>query len=338
MKLEHTSATAAEWDAYVADAAGGSIFHTAWWHAAWEHPHQISVLRAPDGAVRAGMLLGFQQIAGRLVMRRPPLTSVNDPLYDVNAVARYSRYTQHHQLLGALLDGLPAMRLHDFMLGPDPDGYLLPYLWRRFDISIGASYVIPHAERDTWREGIAKDHRRALKRGRAELDERRATITTSATFAEVLPVLLETARLRRFSPGGSPEQLKRWWRAVEQRRAGEIYAILDPDGQVLCTELVVADRHRFHGLASGMRTELRRQSHLGVLLIERMITDAHARGLDLDFEGSSLPGVEEFVRRWGGVMQVRHRALRFASPLDRASWRIARSLRDSRALRPGQRR
>ncbi len=52
-----------------------------------------------------------------------------------------------------------------------------------------------------------------------------------------------------------------------------------------------------------------------MLLFERMIKDALEMGLDFDFEGSSLMGVERFYRGWGGEMRPCFRATKIPSPI-----------------------
>lgn len=337
MKLEKSTATRDEWDAYVESAETGSLFHTAWWHDAWDHPYRITILRQADGAIRAGVLLALQRFSGGMAMRRPPMTAFNDPVYDITVTARQARYTQHQQLLDALLDALPpSMRIHDFLLRPSPDTYLLPYVWRGYETGLGVSYVIPVAERESWRSGLAEHHRRALRRGHQELIERQARIEAGTAISEVLPVLFESARHRSFSPGRSAAAYERWWSAVIARGAGQTYVVRD-DREVLAASLMVWDRRRAYNLASGIRTDLRVQTRAAALLTERMIEDAHGMGVDYDFEGSSLPGVEEFVRRWGGVLENRYRAVRFAGGLERVTWSLVRSLRGGSGQRPAAR-
>jgi hypothetical protein len=57
-----------------------------------------------------------------------------------------------------------------------------------------------------------------------------------------------------------------------------------------------------------------------VLIMHRMIEAAHARGLDFDFEGSVLPGVEAFFRSFGGQLRPFYRVTKFPSPAAYLVW------------------
>jgi hypothetical protein len=86
----------------------------------------------------------------------------------------------------------------------------------------------------------------------------------------------------------------------------------------------VWDQRKAYYLGGGVQTEIRRSSHLNCLLFERMIDDALARGLDFDFEGSILHGVERFFRAWGGTLQPTYRFIKIASPAAFALWQAYR--------------
>ena len=59
-------------------------------------------------------------------------------------------------------------------------------------------------------------------------------------------------------------------------------------------------------------------------LVERMILDAHARGLTFDFEGSVIPGVERFFRGWGGRCVPKYRAVKIRRCWTYAAWALHR--------------
>jgi hypothetical protein len=88
----------------------------------------------------------------------------------------------------------------------------------------------------------------------------------------------------------------------------------------MISNMLVYDKQTMFSLFGGMREDLRRVSHVGVFLLDRMIRDAHQMGLNYDFEGSVLPGVEYFMRSFGGELHPLYRVVKFPSPLSYLVW------------------
>jgi len=83
-----------------------------------------------------------------------------------------------------------------------------------------------------------------------------------------------------------------------------------------------------HYLAGGIRADARRgpMELWSRVLFDRMIRDSHQRGLTFDFEGSMLPGVEQFFRGWGGVRMPIWRVIKMTKPWTYAMWSLHRFL------------
>ena len=57
-----------------------------------------------------------------------------------------------------------------------------------------------------------------------------------------------------------------------------------------------------------------------------MVDDAHDMGLDFDFEGSLLQGVERFFRGWGGELRLIHRLIKIPSAFAYVRWKGERRI------------
>jgi hypothetical protein len=76
--------------------------------------------------------------------------------------------------------------------------------------------------------------------------------------------------------------------------------------------MVNDDRSAFY-LAGGIHRAVRHGFLMNVLLTQRMIEDAHEAGLDFDFAGTDLPGVEGFFRSFGGQLRPLYRLVKLPS-------------------------
>src|SRR5208282_3089264 len=95
-------------------------------------------------------------------------------------------------------------------------------------------------------------------------------------------------------------------------------------GEAMAADILIWDRHTAYSILGGIRADLRKDSRVGTILLERMIGEAHGRNLDFDFEGSALPGVERFMRSFGAELRPMTRVVKFRSPLAFALWQTHR--------------
>lgn len=100
----------------------------------------------------------------------------------------------------------------------------------------------------------------------------------------------------------SYELLKRLDDACEAHSCRKIYYAKDKDGNIHAANYFVWDSNSVYYLLSGGVPEYR-SSQAQTLLIYEGIKLAHVLGKKFDFEGSVLPHVEPFVRRFGGIQK-----------------------------------
>jgi len=260
---------------------------------------------------------------------KPPLTMVSGPLFmDTAKPGRSARYTHVKKELMCAITSLPKADYYDIFLNRSQDD-LMPYIWNGFDDQVLYTYVIRKEDAMTWRNNMLDKARSNLKAAHKEADALGCVMETDPSIDEIIPVFLETAKRKGFAREDSwiTTKLPAWWDAVREKNAGRIYMLRGRDGEAMCSALTVWDAHTAYSLIGGTLPGARGQSNLNMLLFERMITDAFEMGLDFDFEGSSLMGVEGFVRRWGGELRHYFRVTKIRSALLYAGWKGYRYLK-----------
>jgi hypothetical protein len=315
-----------QWDRFVKQARGGTLFHESWHLRALSDRLSILVLRDGAGRIEAGMALTPAKFLGTTACRRPSYTPYNGPLIRLSAKTNPAEaMSEEKNLMIRLLEHSPRMGMYDFILSPD-FGDAMPFLWNGFDVTVGYTYQIPPAGVAQWQSAMSSGHRRDLRKAAAVLQECGAQLETTDDLESCRGVLLETARLKGFKEESSWEAMRAWWREVVAHDAGRLYRIRQSGAQPLCASLLVWDRGCGYYLASGMRADARRgpMNLLGRLLIDRMIQDVHRQGLTFDFEGSVLPGVEPYFRGWGGKCVPKCRAVKIPNFCAHAIWSLHR--------------
>jgi Acetyltransferase (GNAT) domain len=312
-----------EWDRFVYDA-NGTVFHTSWWYDAWGVDFNIYALVNGDGQIESGMpvyISRFQSMPkamdflGIRGVTKPPLTPVNGPVF--RACAKTSRPTIYTHVKNEILNSLrylPDADFYDFHLWRFCDD-LMPFIWNGFETQVLYTYVIPAGNVETWQGNMSKNTRRFLKEARITAEkEGFSGILTDAPFEDMDLPFKDTMEAKGFQVS-LYSKMHGWWDAVKKRKAGMSYLIRDKEGRPACASIMVWDNRSAYALMNGMVPSVRSEGKINMLLFERMIKDALDMGLDFDFEGSSLMGVERFYRGWGGEMRPCFRATKIPSTI-----------------------
>jgi hypothetical protein len=301
------------WDEFVSAQKMGTIFHTAWWYRAWGIEPVVQACIDGQGRIQAGMCYSVgRRFLSRAVVR-PPLTPCNGPVYcPASGAGRHKQNSHAKKMTLMAIHALPRIGVYDFILHPDQCD-VMPFLWNGFDSHVAYTYVIPCSERETWQQQASKTQRWQIRKAAKDAAEQGMKIETDAPLDAVLPLLDETADDRHFSLAKCGGKWAAWWQEVHAHGAGRTYLLRDGQGQPAAATIMVWDNRRTYYLAGGIRSDLRKGSIANVLLVHRMICDAHEQGLDFDFEGSVLPGVERFFRSFGGELRPRYRLVKLPS-------------------------
>lgn len=287
----------AGWDAFVERVPGGHVFLTTWWHEAWSVEPELHVLRGREGAILAGLALVRGRWLGGDAVRRAPYTPYNHPVVDT---ATLTEPVRQHAALGAMLDHFPRFRSLDFSIPFDAPLIGMPYIQRGFETQLGVSYVIRAARGAGWAAGMTSRHRKNAKQARKEAEKAGWNVAGDGRGEELWPLLTVTAEDKGYGLALDGARFERAIAALQARGAAEIWIARDQNGEPLAGTLLGKGMHCGHYLAGGLRHDLRRNSNINYALLEAMIDSTMAAGLDFDFEGSSIPGIDMFFRGWGG--------------------------------------
>lgn len=163
--------------------------------------------------------------------------------------------------------------------------------WGGFKCSIRYTYRLDLHEEDPLKDlsSKVKGHVRSARESGAELSH-------EVSEEEFLTCMASTAKHQGFDLRG--ESLRRLFQAA-QAPNGQVYGVR-LQGELVAAGLFVEDREVRYYLMGGLSREHALRGSLALLLVQA-ISDSKERGLKIfDFEGSMIPGVEQFFRSFGG--------------------------------------
>jgi hypothetical protein len=304
------------------------VFQTARWLQPLNP--EIHVVRDSSGEIKAGLASVSSRKFGISGRHTPPYTIVYGPLVADSGRARvFSARSEERRWLEQLLDQLPSSGHDDFLLaGSGQD--LPPFHWRGFECSQRLTYIV-RGSYEAWLSSIANSNRRTLRKLEAATAAGDLQISHGGQLRQVLDLAAKTAERNNYD--FSARQLEALLQPATEGRAWSVISVLK-EGEVLAGSVLVHDSARAWHIVNGIqrgRTGLDARANL--LCLSSCIRVTLEAGRIFDFEGSLLPGVEEYYRTMGGTPEPVLRLQRSRNP----AYRMLRAghllLREQQGLR-----
>lgn len=262
--------------------------------------------------------------AGVSALLSPPLTPALGPWIDPGEGSYTRQLGNQFQIFDELLDGLPSAKAHFQPMAPELLS-AMPLHWRGFQTSTRYTYRIEDlTDLDAVQSGFSSSTRRSIRKAEKIYD------VTEDVDIEVLVRLRSESLSRAGVPidEHDPDLVRRIDEVAAERGQRQMIAARTADGAVDAVFYNVFDGRCLYQLMSGQRADA--QPGGPSLLQWHSIQRAAQVSGAFDHEGSMLPGVERFVRGFGG----RQVPYLFASRLSRWLAPVV-ALRDSISGRMG---
>lgn len=276
-----------------------SVFHEPWWLNAVSPGGWTEVRVDEDGRTVARLPYAEKRRLGLRLLVSPPLSNRLGPLVVVELPGgNEARLRRFDHLVGELIDRLPPADLVRIPMHPDTLSWL-PFHRRGFRVEPHVSYVIDRLDDlDSAWSGIAGRTRRVIRNA-----ERRLEVQRDESADRLAAMVEATYRRQRLGVPYDPSVLHRAVAASVSRERGVVLTAVDDDERVHSSLFCVWDDRRAWYLGGGGDPELR-SSGAGSLLMWELIKEAAKHVDRFDFEGSMLPGVEHYFRKFGGRQET----------------------------------
>ncbi len=311
MKIEIASigeADYASWDNFVATSANGTLFHKSYWLKASGRPFDLWGAYK-SGNLVAGYVASRKSLFGRpmvaapylsayagLIMKNPEGSPVHRISFQQEAASAFARFLPEKYAWGISL----------FSPGID---YMLPFIWDNFTVRPWYTYVLDISEPDRVWAGIDGEWRREIKKAKAA----GVHVIADVPFEKIVEVVnksYERQGLRFRSEAAEP-----YFRELMKRNQCKSFLCVDGNGRDLSGAYAVWDDKRVYSILQGF-TDERTYTGASPLCKWEMMQFASAAGIkEMDLEGTMLPRLEAFHRRFGGKL-TNHYEIRWGKAIE----------------------
>ena len=193
-----------------------------------------------------------------------------------------------------LIEQLPQDVKAEWSLAPE-NRFYLPFVWKGFSISVGASYVIEDLhDTDTILSQMSDMVRRNIKTAM-----KKVVVQESNNIDKLIEMSLATYSRQGRAYIVRPENLRRVYNAAKAHNACFLLAAKDAEGNVHSMSLFVYDENKCYYLVGASDPELNSKSKAHTLVLWEGIKIASLYSKVFDFEGSTIQGIGTYFRRFG---------------------------------------
>lgn len=290
------------WDDFVAESPQGTIFHTSWWLNCSGHKFELYGL-FKQGKLVAGLPVVYWRWHWWDMITQPPFTPYQGLLFAPAEGKYVSRLSTQKRQATALIEAIKNKAtiiiinchwtIHDMQ----------PFRWAAFEPLVHYTYLLDMQNFSAIWPNMDSTKRNNIRRSKNE----GIIIKEGFDIPEV--VRLSQATFNRQAMNITWDMLTKTYQTeLARREVGRTFIAYNPAGEAIAGLLLVWDKQCAYYLMGGYKQEV---AHRGAMSLAfwQAINYAHAAGLPtFDFEGSDVPQVERFFRKFGARQTPFYRA------------------------------
>lgn len=281
------------WDDLVAKAPEGTLFHTTRWMEGTEEPYTVYGAYKGD-RLAGGFVCSTRRTMGRSLAFHPRLTPYLGMVVAPSQGKQVTHLGNVKKIARSLADRLQADHHYVHVKLAPGVVELQPYIWAGFDSRVRYTYRLGLDDTEQAWEAMDSSRRRDIRSARKEGVE----ADPDGDFDELLDLAELTfdrkdAAFDRRTSGGNPVLL-------DPQCARSILA-RDETGRAIAGVHILWDDDRAYYLLGGHAGDAGHHGATALAMWEAIEAAAEMGLQEFDFEGSMIPGVERFFRKFGGT-------------------------------------
>ena len=287
-----------EWDEFVSITPEGTLFATRTWLEASGRPYEIWGAFRGDQLV-AGLPLSVRRLPfGMEAAWPPPLTPYLSPVFAASDAKYVKTLSTRKEVNGAFAQALQR-RFSTVKLSFSPGPMdLQPFIWEGFEGHVRYTYLLDLENlEDVWM-GMDESRRRNIRRATKD----GLTVDPDAEFDDLLALVKKTygrqGETAKFAPSAT-----QYHDALACQSQSRSLVTRDAQGRAIAGVYLVWDGRRAYYLMGGYDPE---ESHHGATALAMWEAIRFAKEdvgvAEFDFEGSMIPDIERFFRKFGGQL------------------------------------
>jgi len=284
------------WNGFVDRSPQGTVFHKSYWLNASGMPFVIyGCFRGSD--LVAGIPLTYRSLYKWKVAVQPPLTPYMGVVFGGDNGKYVSRLSAEKELGGLLADQIKSSFEYASFSLPVSVVDLHPFKWRDFAETVRYTYILKlDSLADVWTE-MDETRRRNIRK--AEKDG--LTIADDGSFSDLLDLGKNTFARQCLDLPFARKTAEAYNSVVQEKQTCRCFLIKNKLGAIVSGVYIVWDGKRSYYLLGGYSNEERHNGAGSLAMWAAIKFTKEKLGLsEFDFEGSSIPAIETFVRKFGG--------------------------------------
>lgn len=287
-----------EWDRLVESSPHGSIFHSSYWIAALGDRCDLwGIYRGNE--LEGGFVAPFMKVAGARILRSRFLTPYSGLVVRNQCCSLPKQLSFESRIVTTIAPFLKSTyRWGTSALDPR-FRYVLPFLWKGFAVRVRFTYVLSLSDVEAIWEGMDGGVRNDVSKARRS----GLTVVSEESALRLIPLLRVSYRRR-----GAPfreEAVSRYLSALTAKSRCRTFVCVDSSGRETAASMIIWDSKRAYNIFNahdGVDSEHR--GAMSLCIFESIQYASRFLGLEaFDFEGSMIPTVERFFRKFGGKPQ-----------------------------------
>lgn len=196
----------------------------------------------------------------------------------------------------------------------------LSFQWNNFEERIGYTYVLDlnQSKENLW-SNLRENIRRQIKKAEKDL------ITYNDFNAHLVEKLFQSTFAQQNSdyPIGDEKIIERLVSFINNHQSGNVLFAKDKKGNINAVNTCVYDAETAYYLIGGSEAKFKNSGAMSWLMWQQILAAKEKGCRTFNFEGSSIPSIERFIRGFGGELKSYHQIYK----LNSKSLKIAERIR-----------
>lgn len=310
-----------QWDEFVDVTDEGTIFHRSYWLRAHTdvqlfaaNKFTIYVITDSNGEWLAGIPITYRTILRKNIIMMPYLTPYLGTIF--KSTKQYKRYKQIslRKEINSFIAGLLKKTGQTAFYGFTPAATdMQPFIWGEFEVNLHYTYILNIGSNEEMLAQLEQKRRndinQSLKNGFQVIWDYERNILE---FFALNKKTFERQNIKKLDQTLMGKLIN----IAHEKQSCDVGVVYSPNGEPLAGCAIVWDSKRAYYIAGGISGK--NSSAMSLAIWDAIRYSRDEAGLrEFDFEGSMIPGIENYFRKFGGQIYPCYEVLSKCSTLAR---------------------
>lgn len=283
-----------EWNDFVKKSPQGSIFSKTWYLDALKVKYSILCVIDENESILAGIVLAKNQIN---TYSNPMLDKYLGVILKEEVNLTQKIISKQYKVLEFLAVELKQYKTFDYYFHPEFKNWI-PFYWSNFTQQTRYTYRIDFNKdieqiQKSFHGNVRNDIKNAIKNN--------IKIIIDVEFDSFYKIINKTFLRQGSKAPFDRDKLHKFIKELRKKDKFVSFAALNQENEIISVCGLVYDNNSSYFLLNGIDIDNQIRG-ANALMIFESIKYFHDKCQNYDFEGSMLPGVEQFYRRFGGEL------------------------------------